>query len=162
MYICFVKYNQSMTEQEKYIEEVGLFYEKHGLPRMAGRILGCLISSKTDNNSFEELKDILKASKGSISGNIKLLLSQNMIEKHMISGDRKSYYKIAMNSLENLLEAKEKSITEFKIILEKGVDINTNKGGANYREISEIIDYYKFLEKELPLLKIKWKERTKK
>jgi DNA-binding transcriptional regulator GbsR (MarR family) len=39
-----------MTEKEKYIENVGLFYEKYGLSKMAGRILGCLISSETDNN----------------------------------------------------------------------------------------------------------------
>lgn len=151
-----------MTDQEKYIEEVGLFYEKYGLPKMAGRILGCLISSKTDKNSFDDLRVTLKASKGSISGNIKLLLNQNMIEKHMISGDRKSYYKIAINSLENLLEAKEKSITEFRLILEKGFDINTNKKGSSHKEISEIIDYYEFLEKEIPKLKDKWKQRKNK
>ncbi|MEX1192412.1 MAG: hypothetical protein WED10_05185 [Brumimicrobium sp.] len=149
-----------MTQQEKYIEEVGLFYEKYGLPKMAGRILGYLISSNTDNNSFDDLKNTLKASKGSISGNIKLLLSQNMIDKHMISGDRKSYYKIAINSLEKLLEAKEKSITEFKLILEKGIDINTNKDGVSHKEISEIIDYYKFLEREIPKLKNKWKQKN--
>lgn len=151
-----------MTEREKYIEEVGLFYEKYGFPKMAGRILGCLISSKTDNNSFGAIKNTLKASKGSISGNIKLLLNQNMIEKHMISGDRKSYYKIALNSLQNLLEAKEKSISEFKLILEKGIHINTNKKGTSFSEISEIINYYEFLEREIPKLKDKWEQKKNK
>ena len=51
-----------MTEKEKYIEDVGLFYEQYGLPKMAGRILGYLISSESDNNSFDDLKDSLKAS----------------------------------------------------------------------------------------------------
>ena len=78
-----------MTTKEKYIEDVGLFYENYGLPKMAGRILGYLISSESGNNSFDDLKEALKASKGSISGNLNLLLTQKMIEKHMISGDRK-------------------------------------------------------------------------
>ncbi len=150
-----------MTEKEKYIEEVGVFYEKYGLPKMAGRILGCLLSSETDNNSFDKLKDILKASKGSISGNINLLLNQNMIEKHTISADRKSYYRIAMNSLENILEAKTKSVTEFRIILEKGLKINSNHNDLNFNNISDILDYYNFLETEIPLLRVKWEKRNK-
>src|SRR5690554_7373755 len=60
-----------MTEKENYIEQVGLFYEQYGLPKMAGRILGYLISSDSDNNSFEDLQKSLKASKGSISGDRK-------------------------------------------------------------------------------------------
>lgn len=77
----------------------------------------------------------------------------------MVSGDRKSYYKIAIRSLENLLEAKEKSITAFKLILERGNAINTNKNGSNHEKIKEIIDYYEFLEREIPLLRIKWQQQ---
>ena len=145
-----------MTEKEKYIEDVGLFYEQYGLPKMAGRILGYLISSKTENNSFDDLKDSLKASKGSISGNINLLLNQNMIEKHMLSGDRKSYYKIALNNLENILESKVKSVTQFKIILQKGLQFDLSKHSLKKQNLIEILNYYEFLENEIPLLKIKW------
>lgn len=151
-----------MTAKEKYIEDVGLFYERYGLPKMAGRILGCLIASESDNNSFDDLKNALKASKGSISGNLNLLLSQQMIEKHMISGDRKSYYKIALNSLENILAAKINSVTAFKLILQRGVALNPNDGSQSKKSLSEILDYYEFLEKEIPALKIKWDKRNKK
>ncbi len=149
-----------MTNKEQYIEEVGLFYEKYGLPKMAGRILGCLIASPTDNNSFEYIQKELKASKGSISGNVRLLLSQNMIEKHMLAGDRKSYYKIGLRSLENILDAKVKSVHEFKTILGDGVALNVK--GEKRNKIKEIVDYYDFLEKEIPLLKAKWKRKKNK
>jgi len=148
-----------MTAKEKYIEDVGLFYEKYGLPKMAGRILGHLISSESENNSFEDLKEALKASKGSISGNVNLLLNQNMIEKHMISGDRKSYYKIALNSLENIMEAKLKSVTGFRLIFERGIEFNVNKDSSNVKNLSEIMKYYEFLEQEIPLLKTKWEQK---
>lgn len=151
-----------MTGKEEYIEEVGVFYEKFGLPKMAGRILGCLITSELDGNTFDELQDILKASKGSISGNVKLLLSQQMIEKFTITGDRKSYYRIAMNSLKNIVEAKAKSIVEFRMILDKGLGLNENQESSNYLNISEILDYYRFLEKEMPLLREKWEKMKKK
>lgn len=150
-----------MTEKEKYIEDVGLFYEHYGLPKMAGRILGYLISSESDNNSFDDLKYSLKASKGSISGNVNLLLNQNMIEKHMISGDRKSYYKIALNNLENILESKVKSVTQFKMILEKGLKLDSSTDSLKKQNLYEILNYYEFLEQEIPLLKIKWEQKNK-
>lgn len=148
-----------MTNKEKYIEDVGIFYEKYGLPKMAGRILGYLISSESDNNSFEELIDALKASKGSISGNINLLLTQKMIEKHMLTGDRKSYYKIAINSLQDIMEAKAKSVSEFRYIFEKGMNINSNKLSENYKALTGVLKYYEFLEEEIPLLKTKWDQK---
>lgn len=152
-----------MTAKEKYIENVGLFYEKYGLPRMAGRILGYLISSDTDNNSFDDIKNTLKASKGSISGNINLLVSQKMIDKHMISGDRKSYYKIALNSLENIIAAKVKSVTQFKMILLQGLEFDLSNDSSKKQNLTEILNYYEFLESEMPRLKEKWdKKRIKK
>ena len=151
-----------MTTKEKYIEDVGLFYENYGLPKMAGRILGYLISSESGNNSFDDLKEALKASKGSISGNLNLLLTQKMIEKHMISGDRKSYYKISLNSLENIMAAKMKSVTEFKLIFKRGIEFNSDEDSLNKKNLSEILKYYEFLEQEIPLLKIKWDKKNKK
>lgn len=151
-----------MTAREIYIEDVGLFYEQYGLPKMAGRILGSLISSESDNNSFEDLKETLKASKGSISANVNLLLNQKMIEKHMISGDRKSYYKIAHSSLENIMEAKAKSVTEFKLIFERGIEFNSNKDNVSKESLANILKYYEFLEKEIPLLKLKFDQQNQK
>ena len=147
-----------MTEKEEYIESVGLFYEQYGLPKMAGRILGYLISSDTDNNSFEDLRDALKASKGSISGNINLLLNQSMIVKHMISGDRKSYFKMSLNSLESILDSKVDSVTQFKMIVQQGLSFDTDSNSAKHQNLREILDYYEFLEREIPLLRKKWKQ----
>ena len=79
----------------------------------------------------------------------------------MISGDRKSYYKMGLNSLENILESKVKSITQFKVILEKGLQFDSNKDSLKKQNLNEILNYYKFLENEIPLLKIKWQKKIK-
>ncbi len=145
-----------MTPTEKYIEDVGLLYEKYGLTKMAGRILGYLMTAKSDNTSFEDLRNALKASKGSISSNVNLLLKQALIEKHMITGDRKSYYKLAFKSLENIMEIKLKSIIEFKAIYQRAMELCINENNSKNKHLLEIIKYYDFLEKEMPLLKLKW------
>jgi len=150
-----------LKNTEIYIEETGLFYERYGLPKMAGRILGYLISSETNNNSFSDLKEALKASKGSISSNLKVLLNQKMIEKHMLSGDRKAYYQMGFNDLQNILETKTKSVSELRLIFKKGLDINTDKDSLKHKTLSEILMYYEFLEEEIPLLKNKWEQKLK-
>ncbi len=149
-----------MTDREEYIEKVALFYEKYGLTKMAGRILGCLISSDTDNNSFNDLQETLKASKGSISGSINLLLSQDMIEKHMISGDRKTYYRISRKSLKDYTESRYRSVIEFKEILNAGIIFNDSPNSENYKNVKLILRYFEFLEEELPSLKIKWEQQN--
>ena len=145
-----------MTEKEEYIEKVGLFYEKYGLSKMAGRILGYLLSSETAYTSFENLRDALKASKGSISSNVNILLTQGLIIKHTRSGDRKSYYKTSISSLENILSAKIKSITEFKSLFKEANDLKEEKESESHNDIENIIAYYTFLESEIPNLKKKW------
>lgn len=147
-----------MTEKDQYIEQVGLFYEKYGLPKMAGRILGYLIASSTENNSFDDLMNALQASKGSISGNLKLLTNQKMIEKHMVTGIRQSYYRIATNSLNNMIASKVTSIGLFKDIIAKGIALNDNDESWVKNELKSIHSYYEFLENEIPKLRLKWEQ----
>ena len=37
--------NQPQAEEKHFVEEVGIFFERTGMPRMAGRILGWLVIS---------------------------------------------------------------------------------------------------------------------
>ena len=150
-----------MRKREFYIEQVGLFYENYGLPRMAGRILGHLLSSESDAISFEELQKSLQASKGSISGNVNLLLNQKLIIKHTIPGDRKTYFTLSYNSLNAIIEEKAKSVTAFRKLFEKGIGFHTDQHTPKHEILSEIIHYYQFLEEEMPLLKKKWENKRK-
>lgn len=150
-----------MTELEQYIEEMGLFYEKLGLTRMAGRILGFLMASDIELLSFDDIVQQLRASKGSISGNINFLLKNQLIEKVMVTGDRKSYYRYS--SIDISKEIEEKIITSrlTREMFEKALAINGNPQSAKHQNISELIDFYHFLELELANIGMKWvQERT--
>lgn len=155
MYLLYV-FIISMTKLEKYIEDVGLFYEQFGLPKMAGRILGYLMATTDDKISFDKLMQKLKASKGSISGNINLLLGQKLIEKYTISGDRKSYYRFSSRSMHKMLEDKLNSVQNIIKIFAGANEINTNPESIKHQQINEIVDFYQFLEEEIPKLRVKW------
>lgn len=145
-----------MTDLEKYIEDVGLFYDRLGLPKMAGRILGFLAATDQDQHSFDEIIKQLKASKGSISGNINFLVKQRLIEKLMITGDRKSYYRFATDNIFKIINQKVTSIKEVKQIFIGANNINKNLGSPRRKKIIDIIEFYDFLELEIPKLRDKF------
>ncbi len=145
----------------EYIETVGLFYERFGLSRMSGRILGYLMSSPEESVSFEDIRARLHASKGSISGNINFLLAQKIINRTMKPGDRKTYYCFSAKSVYQVFDQKVQSITEMKKLLIRANEINNNPLLNKHAQISETVDFYNFLEKELPKLKEKWEQHKK-
>ena len=85
---------QAQGEERNFVEEVGLFFEQTGMPRMAGRILGWLLISDPPHQSTDELAGGLIASKGSISTNTRLLIQIGLIERLSLPGVRHDYFRI--------------------------------------------------------------------
>ena len=150
-----------MTDLEAYIEEVGLYYETVGLPRMAGRILGYIMSCPKELASFDELVEALKASKGSISGNINLLKQRRLIDKVMQAGDRKSYYKLSGAELFSMIDAKIGSFTRVKEIMGRANELNGDETLEKHRQIAEFVRFYEFMEREMPKLREKWERERR-
>lgn len=144
-----------MDPLKEYIEDIGLFYEQYGLPKMAGRVLGYLMATSKIAISFDDLVDELQASKGSISGNIKLLISQHLIEKYSLPGNRKSYFRISYGNISRTLEDKISSVKEIINIYVRANQINDSES-EKHRQLEEMVDFYRFLEVEIPKLKQQW------
>lgn len=147
-----------MTPLEKYIEDVGLFYERFGLAKMSGRILGLLMATDEEKVSFDDMVIQLQASKGSVSGNINFLLKQNLIEKFMVTGDRKSYYRFSNENVFSIIDNKLNATEYVKQIFVRGNDLHKDKESPKHKNITEVIQFYDFLADELPKLKDKWKQ----
>lgn len=145
-----------MSEFENFIEDVGLHYESVGLPRMAGRILGYLLASAGDSAGFDELVEKLQASKGSISGNLQLLIGRRLISKRMKPGDRRSYYQLSLTDLSAILDAKINAFGQVKAIMQRANVLNAAHHLEKHQQIAKLIAFYSFMERELPQLQEKW------
>jgi len=86
--------NQQRFEEKHFIEDVGLLFEESGHPRMAGRILGCLLISEQPHLSSTEIAEMLQASKGSLSTMTRFLLQMGLIERVGLPGRRRDYFQI--------------------------------------------------------------------
>ena len=81
---------------EEFVEQLGLFAQADGLPRIAGRILGLMVIHGGPF-SFSELSVMLKVSRGSISTNTRVLENLGVIERTTRPGERQDYFKLHSN-----------------------------------------------------------------
>ena len=99
---------------EEVIQRMALFFERDGLPRIAGRVLAYLLVSP-DPRSLDELAETLQVSKSSVSTGARRLERMGTVERVTIPGDRRDYYCIAADLahrmgalwLERLVETRE-------------------------------------------------------
>jgi len=91
------------TASQTFIEEVGLTAERHGMPRIAGRLLGFLLL-EGGPHSLDDLAERLQVSKASVSTNARTLESLQLIVRRAVPGDRRDFYQIGENPGEHMFE----------------------------------------------------------
>mgnify|MGYP001171987625 FL=1 len=81
------------VEKKQVIEDFGNGYTAFGQPRVRGRIVGLLLSSR-DALSLDDITRLLQVSKGPVSIETRLLEEFGMIHSVHKPSDRKTYYEI--------------------------------------------------------------------
>ncbi len=142
-----------------FIEEVGLIYEKTGLPRMCGRIMGLLMTYPTAEVSFNTCVEELHASKSTVSASLKTLEAMRFIQPYTEPGQRKTLYKLVDESVFNIVEQKLQLLDYFQKMVAKGAQLNPPGGRRN--QLDEMADFYAFVLQELPTIRIKWESKKK-
>lgn len=139
----------------EYIEETGLVFEGFGMTRMAGRVLGFLLVCDKDAVSFDEIRETLHASKGSISGTTKQLINVGMVEQVSLPGDRKTYYRISRTKVGKILRARISQFTKLAETFEKGLEVK-NRDDEVSEWLNEISAFYKWVGTEIEVIIDKW------
>lgn len=73
----------------EFAEQLALIYERVGLPRMAGRILGWLLVFEPDQPTLEELAGAVHGSKASMSTMTRLLQTMGIAQRHRRPGEKR-------------------------------------------------------------------------
>jgi DNA-binding transcriptional regulator GbsR (MarR family) len=148
-----------MTDQQRFIEEFGLFVEGIGLPRMAGRILAWLLICDPPEQTMQELTTALQASKSSISTMTRLLIQFRMVERISLPGERRDYYRTPPDFWERWLEDSVNKIAEFRKMAARGLALLDGQPPEQRRRLQAMHDVYLLLEEEYPRLVEQWKQQ---
>jgi len=148
-------------EERRFVEDVGLFFEEDGLPRMAGRVLGWLLICDPPYQSLGDLAEALMASKGSISTMTRLLVRVGLIERTSIPGMRHDSFRIRASTDEMVKQ----SIARFAAmhqLSERGLKLVEDKNPQIREYLERIHDMSSFLEEHIPSMVEQWERDRKK
>ncbi|MBA7504671.1 HTH-type transcriptional regulator MmpR5 [subsurface metagenome] len=153
--------NERQDEEKRFVEEVGIFFEQSGLPRMAGRILGWLLISDPPHQTTSELAEVLLASKGSISTMTRLLIRIGLIERTSLSGERHDYFRLKPGAWHQMLKDSLVQVTTARQLAEQGLELLEGKAQPNRQCLEEMHNMYAFFEREFPALLERWEQARK-
>ncbi len=143
-------------DERHFVEDVALFFEEMGFPRMAGRILGWLLICDPPEQSAGQLAEVLQASKGSLSTMTRLLIQIGLVERAGLPGQRRDFFRIKPGAWPQLLRVQTQAMTGLHQVVERGLAMLADQAPAQRRRLQEAHELYAFLERELPRLFEQW------
>jgi DNA-binding transcriptional regulator GbsR (MarR family) len=145
-------YNPSAMEEKHFIEDIGLFFEQLGMPRMAGRILGALLISDPPAQSIIDLAQRLQASKSSISIMARLLVENGLVERVASPMPRQDYYRFKPGGWVLYMRQWLGSMAALHEIAERGLGLMDGKTPELKERLQEAHDMFSLIEEEFPAI----------
>lgn len=104
----------------QFIENMGLHFEDYEVSRIGGRMIGLMMLA-TGPLSSEDMAEALQVSRSSISTNLKTLLSDDLVEKVSLPGDRVDYFVIEPDFWQKILEHRLTSLLTVREAAQEGL-----------------------------------------
>ena len=147
-------------KQRELIERYGVFMDRSssGFSPVESRIIGLLIISDIIELTFEEIQNILSISKGATSNAINRLLKLEKIEYITKPGERKRYFRIALDRMEERTKEQLTSIYKIGELYTEILEQRTDATPQLNDKLAKLVSLIKFLEVELPILLERWKK----
>jgi DNA-binding transcriptional regulator GbsR (MarR family) len=152
------KFKKLSPELSRFIENMGMYFESYGIPRIGGRILGLLMVAH-EPLSAENISSILKVSRASISTNFRVLLTSGLAEKVTFPGDRTTYFAFPEIAWEKVMSVEIEAISAMKKIAQQGLNALSSEDSA-YNRMQGMINWADFLVEVYKNALVEWRART--
>lgn len=139
-------------EEKHFIEDIGLFFDQMGMPRMAGRILGFLLISDPPAQSISDIAQALMASKSSVSIMARLLVENGLIERAAPPVPRRDYYRFKPGGWVLYMHQWLELMAGLHEITERGLALMADKPPELRGRLMEAHDLFSMIEERFPTL----------
>lgn len=146
------------ADQLLVIEDFGLVFEAHGMPRMAGRILGRLLMCDPPHQSMSQLVDALGASKGSVSTMTRLLIDRGVLERQCLPGDRQDYFRVRAGTTSDMFRDQMRHMTAQMDLIQRAMQVADDRSDEGLRRLRDAYDFIAFMQREIPAMLARWDE----
>lgn len=139
-----------------FVERMSMLLADWGFPRMAARVLMVMTVSDEPTLTAGELAERLGVSPAAISGAVRYLIQIGMAVREPVAGSRRDRYRL---SEDTWFEATVTKMTIFKQIADLTTEAVAALGDPttpSSARVTEMRDYYQFVNAELPGLLERW------
>lgn len=147
------------TEERRFVEDLGLFFETAGQTRMAGRIFAALLLADPPEMSSSDLAGYLSVSSGSVSTMTRELIRLGLVERVGVPGERRDFFRANVGALPQLLRERLGVVGRMHELMERGEELVNGKDPQVRRRLEEIHAFYEYFEGELEQVLARWDER---
>ncbi len=140
-----------------YVEDVAQFFERSGMARMSGRLLGALMVAEPPERSQEELATFLGVSRGSVSQASRMLVDAGLVERRRRRGDRRDYFCVRPDAWTDMIERRVDAIVALRRLAERGIEVVGDDGTVGHQALAGLVDVCAFFETEWPGLVARWR-----
>ncbi|WP_055106848.1 GbsR/MarR family transcriptional regulator [Paenibacillus ihumii] len=142
-----------------FIEKLGVYYEDYGIPRIGGRILGLMLVSGQPLTA-EQISNLLKVSRGSVSTNVRLLTSGGLLERVSVVGERIDHYSVSESIWERSLQMRIDGFKSLKRIVEQGIlATKSNSSPSTNHHLPEMLLWVDTMTASHEQALLNWKEK---
>ncbi|MEU0538387.1 winged helix DNA-binding protein [Nocardia sp. NPDC005978] len=142
--------------QLAFVEDFALVLERMGLVRMAGRAAGWLLVCNPPEQTFNQITDALRASKGSISSALKTLTTMGWVDKATKPGNRRDYYTIRPAILPELTRQQTGMYAGLTAMTQRGLELFDDPRGEQAARVRDMHEFFVWMAREMPALLDRW------
>jgi DNA-binding transcriptional regulator GbsR (MarR family) len=136
----------------RYVDETGLLLENAGLPRIAGQVLGWLQVCDPETQSLADIATALGVSRASASTSTRLLEQVGLLERTILPGDRRDYYRISRDAWHRFMQTRIDTMRRLRQNADHGLRVLEAASPDRRRRVERMRRLYAFLEREMPRL----------
>jgi DNA-binding transcriptional regulator GbsR (MarR family) len=141
----------------QFIDAMGEWLAKaYGIPPMTGRVLGWLLTCDPPEQTAAQLAEALNASKGSISGATKMLISFKLVDRLHVRGERADRFRVRPEAWDD--QIRDQSIEQARAVLKLGREALAGTPPTRRARLEELDAFYSWYESRIPALWDEWQE----
>jgi DNA-binding transcriptional regulator GbsR (MarR family) len=142
-----------MTDGEaEFVEAMGQFLGTYGMTPMSGRLWGYLLICDPAEQTAEEVAEALHASRGAISGTVRLLEPIGFIRRTRRRGDRREYLSAPPGTFMTFVANAGTIYRRLRLVIEQGLEAISDKPPPVRTRLEEAHEYIAYIEREIPAL----------
>ncbi|MEU8259426.1 MarR family transcriptional regulator [Micromonospora sp. NPDC048999] len=141
-----------------FVERMAMAFADVGFPRMAGRALFTVMSAD-DPLTAAEIGERLGVSAAAVSGAVRYLTQFGMLVREPVKGSRRDRYRMPDNPWYEATITKTGLYKNFIDIANGGVDALLGRDTPAGERVSEMRDFFLFVQEEIDALGERWRAR---